>query len=92
MTPDHGATLTPETVGLSPVQQRVDDDLSVPLDSVVETIPATVILHRGVTTCTDQSTRNILVPDTQELYVTRFSVRTMRAFKPRLDRVSPLGL
>ena len=83
MTPDHGATLTPETVGLSPVQQGVDDDLSVPLDSVVETIPATVILHRGVTTCTDQSTRNILVPETQELYVTSFSVRAIRVFKPR---------
>ena len=67
MAPDDSTTLTPETVGLSPVQQGVHYCLPVPLDGVVETVPRAVILHRGVAPRADQSTSNILVARKQVL-------------------------
>ena len=47
--PYHGPTLSLERVRLPPVQQGVDDHLSLPLHCVIETIPATVVLNGGVT-------------------------------------------
>ena len=46
---------------MSPVQQGVDDGLSVPLDGVVKTIPGAIILHCRVTASSYQRTRDILV-------------------------------
>ena len=62
VTPDGRPTLTAKTVGLTPVQQGVDDDLPVPLDGVVQPVPGAVVLHRGVAPGPDQGAGNVLVP------------------------------
>ena len=55
-----GPTLRPEAVRLPPVQHGVDDNLSVPLDCVVQTISPAIILDRGVASIFYQSNSNIL--------------------------------
>ena len=67
--PDDSPALAAEAVGLPAVEEGVDDELSLPLDGVVQPVPGAVILDCGVTTSGDQSASNVLIT-AQNRYVT----------------------
>ena len=94
--PDDSPALGLERVGLSPVQQCVDDPLSLPLDSVVQTVPAAVVLHGGVTARPDESAGDVVVAvlaghqEGSPVVLVHQVHNTLRVAQQQVDKVQPL--